>query len=70
MTDERPTEYQRFNLTFRIQHVILVITFLLLPLPAGHSNTLNLPLSTQAGGYGFGEDLRPRESSTGLRDSS
>lgn len=29
-TDERPTEFQRFNLTFRIQHLILLTTFLLL----------------------------------------
>ena len=30
MTDERPAEYQRFNIAFRLQHVILVVTFLLL----------------------------------------
>ncbi len=29
-TDARPAEYQRFNITFRIQHVILLVTFLLL----------------------------------------
>jgi formate dehydrogenase subunit gamma len=30
MTDDRPKEFQRFNVTFRIQHVILLVTFLLL----------------------------------------
>ena len=30
MTNERPLEYQRFNLMLRIQHVILMVTFLLL----------------------------------------
>lgn len=30
MTNEKTTEYLRFNLTFRIQHVILFVTFLLL----------------------------------------
>src|SRR3990170_8241893 len=30
MTDTKPTEFQRFNVTFRIQHVILFVTFLLL----------------------------------------
>jgi cytochrome b subunit of formate dehydrogenase len=30
MTNEKPTEYLRFNLVFRIQHVVLFITFFLL----------------------------------------
>lgn len=30
MTDERPAEYLRFNVIFRIQHVVLFVTFLLL----------------------------------------
>lgn len=30
MTDARPAEYQRFNITQRFQHVILLVTFLLL----------------------------------------
>jgi formate dehydrogenase subunit gamma len=30
MTDQRATEYQRFNVIFRLQHVILLVTFLLL----------------------------------------
>ena len=30
MTDARPAEFQRFNVTFRIQHVILLVAFLLL----------------------------------------
>jgi len=30
MSDDKTVEYQRFNLTFRIQHVILFVSFLLL----------------------------------------
>ncbi|HET6513817.1 MAG TPA: cytochrome b/b6 domain-containing protein [Thermodesulfovibrionales bacterium] len=30
MTDTKPNEYLRFNLTFRMQHVIMLVTFLLL----------------------------------------
>src|SRR5512139_2361529 len=30
MTDAKATEFQRFSVIFRIQHVILVVTFLLL----------------------------------------
>jgi Ni,Fe-hydrogenase I cytochrome b subunit len=34
--NEKPLEYQRFNLTLRIQHVILMVTFLLLAFTGGH----------------------------------
>ena len=48
MTNEKPKEVQRFNLTFRIQHVILMVTFLLLAF-TGWSLKYTEPMLEHAG---------------------
>jgi len=48
MTNEKPKEYQRFNLTLRVQHVILMVTFLLLAF-TGWSLKYTEPMLEHAG---------------------